>query len=421
MTSPESVEVIVVGAGIVGMATARALLQRHPGLDLLVLEAEDRPAAHQTGNNSGVLHSGLYYRPGSLKATLCAAGREAMVRYVTERGLPFERCGKLVVATTEAQVARLDELERRGRANGLEQVRRLGPAGLRAHEPRVRGVEGLWIGETGILDYRAVTHAMADDVTRSSGEVRLSRGVTDIRPDGQGFTVTTRGGRLRTRFLINCAGAHADRIADLAGHPPTSRIVPFRGEYRLLRPGRRHLVRGLVYPVPDPRFPFLGVHFTRRISGEVEAGPNAVLALSRHGYSWSQVRLRDVADLARTPGLLRMASRYWRTGAGEVARSLSTALFAHALRSLVPEVRARDLVPGGAGVRAQALDPDGTLADDFRITTGPGAYHVLSAPSPAATASLAIGQHIAEGAARHLGLRPAKVPGEDGGAPIGAT
>lgn len=404
MTSPESVEVIVVGAGIVGMATARALLARHPGLDLVVLEAEDRPAAHQTGNNSGVLHSGLYYRPDSLKAALCSEGREAMVRYVTERGIPFERCGKLVVATSAAEVGRLDELERRGRANGLTRIQRLGPAGLRAYEPRVRGVAGLWVGETGIVDYRAVTRAMAKDVTLSSGEVRLSQGVTDIRPDGQGFTVTTPRGRLRTKYLINCAGAHADRIADLAGHPPASRIVPFRGEYKLLKPERRHLVRGLIYPVPDPRFPFLGVHFTRRISGEIEAGPNAVLALSRNGYSWGRIRARDVRELGTNLAFWRMASRYWRTGLGEVARSLSTALFARALRKLIPDVRTADLIPGGAGVRAQALDPDGTLADDFRITTGPNAFHVLSAPSPAATAALAIGRHVAERASEHLGL-----------------
>ncbi|MDA1267252.1 MAG: FAD-dependent oxidoreductase, partial [Planctomycetota bacterium] len=244
----------------------------------------------------------------------------------------------------------------------------------------------------------------AKDVTLSSGEVRLSQGVTDIRPDGQGFTVTTPRGRLRTKYLINCAGAHADRIADLAGHPPASRIVPFRGEYKLLKPERRHLVRGLIYPVPDPRFPFLGVHFTRRISGEIEAGPNAVLALSRNGYSWGRIRARDVRELGTNLAFWRMASRYWRTGLGEVARSLSTALFARALRKLIPDVRTADLIPGGAGVRAQALDPNGTLADDFRITTGPNAFHVLSAPSPAATAALAIGRHVAERASEHLGL-----------------
>lgn len=421
MTAPESVDLAVIGAGIVGLATARALLKAHPGLSLVVLEAEDRPAAHQTGNNSGVIHSGLYYRPDSLKAALCREGREELYRYVAERGIPHERCGKLVVATHERELDRLDELERRGRANGLTQLQRLGPAGLRDHEPNVRGVAGLFVGETGIVDYVAVARALAWDVHTAGGEVRLGHGVRALRPDGQGFTLETSRGDVHARALVNCAGAQADRVADLAGHPPASRIVPFRGEYKVLVPERAHLVRGLIYPVPDPRFPFLGVHFTRRITGEVEAGPNAVLALSRRGYSWGQVSGRDLLALARTPGFARMASRYWRTGLGEVTRSLSTPLFARALRGLVPDVRTRDLAPGGAGVRAQALDADGTLADDFRITTGPRAFHVLSAPSPAATASLAIGRHIARQAGAHLGLRPAKVRGQDGTAGVGAA
>lgn len=409
MPSSETVDLVVIGAGIVGLATARALLAAHPGLQVVVVEAEDRPAAHQTGNNSGVIHSGLYYRPGSLKASLCREGRRALYRYLEERGIPHERCGKLVVATNEQELCRLDELERRGRANGLRELRRLGPTGLRRYEPRVRGLGGLWVGETGIVDYAGLAHSFAWDVKVLGGEVRLGRAVRAIRPDAQGFVLETARSDLRARSLVNCAGAQADRVADMAGHRPSSRVVPFRGEYKVLVPNRAHLVRGLVYPVPDPRFPFLGVHFTRRLSGEIEAGPNAVLALSRGGYSWGQVRGRDMLDLLRTPGFLRMARRYWRTGTAEVGRSLSTHLFASALRRLIPDVRASDLAPGGAGVRAQALDPDGTLADDFRITTGPGALHVLSAPSPAATASIAIGRHIAGRAARHLSLRPAKV------------
>ena len=404
MPLPESVDLAVVGAGIVGLASARALLAAHPGLDLAVLEAEDRPAAHQTGNNSGVIHSGLYYRPGSLKATLCRRGREALYRYVEERGIPFERCGKLVVATRESELPRLEELERRGRANGLRDLCRLGPAGLRDHEPGVRGISGLWVGCTGIVDYVAVARAFAWDIRAAGGAVYLSHGVRAIRPDGQGFVLETSQGRLRARNLVNCAGAHADRVARLAGERPTTRIVPFRGEYKLLRSPRRHLVRGLIYPVPDPRFPFLGVHFTRRIDGGIEAGPNAVLALARHGYRWTDVNPRDLVEILTTPGMLRMASRYWRTGLAEVLRSLSTPLFARALRRLVPAIRTSDLEPGGAGVRAQALDPDGTLADDFRITTAPRAFHVLSAPSPAATASLAIGESIAARAGDHLGL-----------------
>jgi (S)-2-hydroxyglutarate dehydrogenase len=408
LTSPENVDLVVIGAGIVGLATARTLLATHPGLDLVVLEAEDRPAAHQTGNNSGVIHSGLYYRPESLKAVLCAEGREALYRYCVERDIPHERCGKLVVATRPRELERLDELERRGRANGLSQLQRLGPAGLRDHEPRVRGLGGLWVGETGIVDYVAVARAMAWDVRAAGGEVRLSRPVRAITSDGAGFVFETAAGVLRARHLVNCAGAQADRMAKLAGHAPNCRIVPFRGEYKVLVPERRNLVRGLIYPVPDPRFPFLGVHFTRRVGGEIEAGPNAVLALSRNGYSWGDVSPRDLGDLASYGGFWRMAARYWRTGLGEVLRSFSTQAFAHALRRLVPDVRAGDLAPGGAGVRAQALDPDGTLADDFRIVAAPGAYHVLCAPSPAATASLAIGRHVARGAAAHLGLSRGK-------------
>ncbi len=403
MNGQESFDLCVVGAGIVGLSTARALLARSK-VGLIVLEAEDRPAGHQSGHNSGVLHSGLYYRPGSLKAALCTEGREAMVRYCEERRLPFERCGKIVVATRAEEIPALDELERRGRANGLEGIERLGPEGLRAHEPEVAGIEGLWVPQTGILDYRAVAYALVRDVEAGGGIVRLRAAAGSIADDGERWIVETPAGTIRARFLVNCAGLHADLVARRAGHRTSSRIVPFRGEYKLLRPERRNLVRHLVYPVPDPRFPFLGVHFTRGIDGSREAGPNAVLALARHGYRWRDVSLRDVWSMASYTGFWRMAARYGSTGLSEVHRSLSHAAFTRALQRLLPAIRAEDLLPGGSGVRAQAVDPDGSLADDFRFVEAPRALHVLSAPSPAATASLAIGRTIAEQARRAFGM-----------------
>jgi L-2-hydroxyglutarate oxidase len=364
-----------------------------------------------------VIHSGLYYRPGSHKAKLCATGREALMRYVAERGIAHERCGKIVVATTEREVAALEELERRGRANGLTGITRLGPEGIREHEPQVRGLAGLHVAETGIVDFKAVTLAYAEDVQAAGGELRLSTPAGAIRREGDHFHITTPAGEVRARYLINCGGLQADRIARRAGVTPTARIVPFRGEYAVLRPEKRSLVKNLIYPVPDPRFPFLGVHFTRGVDGEVEAGPNAVLALARHGYRWRDVSIPDLLELAAFGGFWRMAARYWRTALGEIHRSLSLGALTTALQRLMPDLERGDLAPGGSGVRAQALDPDGTLADDFRFDEGPGSLHVLSAPSPAATASLAIGDAIAERARAHFGLEvgrdrePSKGPG----------
>lgn len=384
----------VIGAGLVGLASARALLGRRPR-SLVVLEAEDRPAAHQSGHNSGVIHSGIYYRPGSLKARLCAEGRTALERYCEERGIAWERCGKVIVATDESQLPALQVLQERAPQNGLDGVVRLGPEGLREHEPHVAGVAGLFVPHTGIVDYVGVARAYAEDVVGRGGDVRLGHGVAGIRRADGGFVLETAAGEVRARYLLNCAGARSDRIARRAGLRPRARIVPFRGEYKLLRPERAHLVRNLIYPVPDPRFPFLGVHFTRRIEGGIEAGPNAVLALSRDGYRWRDVNPLDLADMARFPGFWRMGLRYWRTGLGEMHRSLSHLAFTRALQVLLPDLDGRDLVPGGSGVRAQALGPDGKLLDDFHIETQPGAVHVLCAPSPAATASLAIGEEIA--------------------------
>lgn len=392
---PERFEFVVVGGGIVGMATAWSLTRAgHPGV--LVLEAEPVLAAHQTGRNSGVIHSGLYYKPGSLKARLCAQGRDAMYRLCQERGILHERCGKVVVATEPGQVPQLDELERRGRANGLGGMRRASPEEIREREPFVRCLDGLIVDETGIVSFASVLRELRLLVEESGGVVRLDEGVVDLAPDAGGVRVQSTRNTYHAGTLINCAGLQSDRVARLAGVEPGVRIVPFRGEYYDLLPHARHLVRDLIYPVPDPSFPFLGVHFTRATDGVVEAGPNAVLALAREGYDWWTASWRDLASSLGYPGFWRLARKHWRMGWMEVRRSLDRALFLRALQQLVPALRDSDITPGRAGVRAQALLPDGRLVDDFHIVEAEGMVHVLNAPSPAATASLAIGRAIAE-------------------------
>jgi L-2-hydroxyglutarate oxidase len=388
-------DVAIVGGGAVGLATAYAL--SCAGFPLIaVLEAEPTLAAHQTGNNSGVIHSGLYYKPGSLKAANCTAGREALYRFCAEHGVAHERCGKLVVATEERELPALEELIRRGTANGLDDLRRLGPEELREHEPHVAGIAGIWVKETGIVDYKAVARTLARLVSTAGGSVltdwrmsRLERRTNEL------VLISQRGAEVRARMLVNCAGLQSDRVAMLCGLTPTVRICPFRGEYYELVPERQHLVRNLIYPVPDPRFPFLGVHFTRMIGGGVEAGPNAVLAYKREGYRHRDVSIRDLWSLATWPGFWSMATTHARTGLGEMYRSLVPSAFAQALARLVPEVRLQDLRRAGAGVRAQALGRDGKLLDDFHIITGERMVHVLNAPSPAATACLTIGESIA--------------------------
>ncbi len=387
-------DVAIVGGGIVGLATAMALA-RLSKASLIVLEAEQRLAAHQTGHNSGVIHSGLYYKPGSLKARLCVEGREALYRFCAERGLEHERCGKVVVASDERELATLALLEERGRANGLQGVRRLDADELREHEPHVRGRAGLHVPDTGIVDFAGVAGAYADVVREAGHEVRTGARLLEVRASADGVQLETSGGSLRCRHLVNCAGLQSDRVARLCGVRPGLRIVPFRGEYYELVAARRSLVRNLVYPVPDPRFPFLGVHFTRTIDGAVEAGPNAVLAFRREGYDRFDVSLRDTIDVATYGGFWRLAGRFWRTGASEFLRSFSKRAFVRSLQRLVPELREEDVVRAGAGVRAQAVDPGGVLVDDFRIVDGEWAVHVLNAPSPAATASIAIGRHVA--------------------------
>ena len=380
---------VVVGGGILGLATAHRILLDRPGASVTVLEKEDRWAAHQTGHNSGVIHAGVYYAPGSLKASFCTGGRLSMVDFCREYGVPYRICGKLVVATRPEEVPRLRALHARSLANGLD-VRMLTPEQAREHEPHVSCVAAMHVPETGIVDFGAVCRTLADLLTEAGADLRLGTRVTAIH----GSVVETTGGEVPADVVVNCAGLHADRVARLAGVRPEARIVPFRGEYYELRPERRDLVRGLVYPVPDPQLPFLGVHLTRTIHGSVHAGPNAVLALSREGYSWREVRLRDLAEAAAFPGLWRLARRHYRYGAAEVGRSLSTALFVRSLARLVPDITPDDVVPAGAGVRAQAVRRSGDLVDDFLISRRGRQVHVLNAPSPAATSALAIARHV---------------------------
>ncbi len=392
-------EILVVGGGIVGLAAARALAVGH-GRAVTLLEAGPELAAHQTGHNSGVIHAGLYYRPGSRKAETCAAGRRAIYAYLAERGIPHERCGKLVVALDEAELTRLDELERRGRANGLVGLERLDASGLREVEPHAAGVAALHVAETGIVDYRRVAAALADDLRAAGGRIETAARVTGIRRrDGQVIAETSQGARWAAPFLVGCAGLGSDRLAVAAGLEPGVRIVPFRGDYCELVPAARHLVRGLIYPVPDPDLPFLGVHFTRRIDGAIEAGPNAVLAWKREGYSRAAFSPADAMATLGFPGFWRFAPRYAGIGWREYRRAWSRRRFAAELRRLLPELTDDALRPAGCGVRAQALGRDGRLVDDFVWLEADRMLHVLNAPSPAATASLAIGEEIAARAA----------------------
>lgn len=391
-------DVLVIGGGIVGLSTAYAVSRAAPGTRVVVLEKEQGPARHQTGRNSGVIHSGVYYRPGSLKARYAVRGAAEMVKFCAEYGLPHQVTGKLIVATERAELPRLHALVQRGRENGIP-VRELGPAQITEYEPWVRGVAAIHVGTTGVCDYGAVAAQLAE---ASRADIRYGAEVVAVDRRPWGVAVRTADGTIvRAGVLVNCAGLHCDRVARLAGDDPGMRIVPFRGEYYEL--ARPELVRGLVYPVPDPAFPFLGVHLTRGIDGGVHVGPNAVPALGREGYGWSVVRPRELAGTLAWPGSWRIARRHWRYGAGELHRSVSKRAFTEAVRRLLPAVAPEDLRRAPAGVRAQAVLRDGTLVDDFLIREARRTVHVLNAPSPAATASLPIGREVARRALAHLG------------------
>lgn len=392
----ERSDFLILGGGIVGLATAWQLNRRFQQASVVVLEKEYRLAEHQTGRNSGVLHSGIYYKPGSLRATNCRTGKHAMVEFCAEHGVPHEICGKVIVAVSQAELPNLNRIFERGQQNGVV-CSLIGPERLREIEPHAAGVQAIHVPEAGIVNYRRVTEKLAELVTASSGQIVTSARATAIRRDGPDVVVTTTAGDFAAGTLINCTGLHSDRIAALAGAKPAAKIVPFRGEYYELRPEAEHLCRHLIYPVPDPNFPFLGVHFTRMIEGGVECGPNAVLAFAREGYTKTTVNLRDLAEALTYPGFLRLAWKYWPKGLGEMWRSVSKQAFVRALQRLVPELRSEHLVSGRAGVRAQALARDGSLVDDFLIESNGPIVNVLNAPSPAATSALNIGKLIVDG------------------------
>lgn len=388
--------IAVVGAGIVGLAVAREL-QHRGGAEITVLEKEDRIAAHQTSHNSGVAHAGVYYEPGSLKATLCRQGIELLKDYCAGNAVPYEECGKLIVAREESELGRLEEIERRARANRVPGIRRLDANGMSELEPAVRGIAALHSPHTAIVDFPGVARALANDIERGGGSIRLGFEATALRHLGSQVEVSSRAGeRLGFDRIVVCPGLQADRVARLAGGGREPAIVPFRGEYYRLVPERSHLIRGLVYPVPDPAYPFLGVHFTRRIDGGVEIGPNAILALAREGYRRRDVSPRDIAQMLAWPGFRRLARRHWRTGVWELRGSLSRREFIARARTFVPELAVADVEPAPAGLRAQAVDRDGSLVDDFRIGELPGVVTVRNAPSPAATSSLAIARYLSE-------------------------
>ena len=398
-------DIAVVGGGIVGLATAYRLLQAHPDLRLVLVEKEERFGAHQTSHNSGVIHSGLYYKPGSAKARTCVGGGELMKQFCREHGIRFEICGKIVVATEEREIPALEELHRRGTANGVPDLAVIGPERIREIEPHATtGIRALHVPHAGIIAYEEVGVKLGELIAKAGGELRLGTRLLGIREAQGGLVLETTKGVVHAKNLVSCAGLHSDRVARMEGGDPGAKIIPFRGEYYDLVPERCSLVKGLIYPVPDARFPFLGVHFTRTVHGGVEAGPNAVLAFRREGYKKHQVSLRDLAEVLTYPGFWKLAAKFWRTGFDEMVRSFSKRAFVAALQKLVPDLREADVERAGAGVRAQALARSGALVDDFLIVERPRALHVCNAPSPAATASLAIGGEIVRVAEEKFGL-----------------
>lgn len=389
-------DLTIIGGGIIGLASALTIVQKHPSLKIAVLEKEAQLAVHQTGHNSGVIHSGIYYKPGSLKARTCVTGAKALFAFCDEHSIPYERCGKVVVATAADELPRLEELHRRGTANGVEGLEMVGPERLRELEPHASGIKALHVPTTGIIDFSHVAHTYARLVQERGGVIKTQTQVQKILHRDLGLVLETSQGIVRSKFLINCGGLFCDRVARMTGAHIDLQIVPFRGEYYTIAPHRRSLVKNLIYPVPDPALPFLGVHFTRTIDGMVEAGPNAVLAFAREGYRKTDFIPRDLKETLTFPGFWRMARKYWKTGMGEMYRSYSKSAFLKALQRLLPDLQERDLQSGGSGVRAQAIASNGMLIDDFVVLHSDNTLHVLNAPSPGATSSLAIGQYIAE-------------------------
>lgn len=389
-------DLLVVGAGIIGLATAREILSRRPSLRVVIVDKEPAIGLHQTGHNSGVIHSGIYYAPGSLKAQLCVAGGKLLTQYCDERGIAYDRCGKVIVALNEAELPRLEELYRRGTANGVQGLEFIEPERIRELEPHLVGVRGLLSPSTGIIDYSQVAASYARDIEAAGGEIWLGHEVQSMGRRGKETVVQTSLGTVLAGSVIVCAGLHADRLAALSGAPADPRIVPFRGDYYVLPAARRHLARNLIYPVPDPAFPFLGVHFTRRMNGDVWLGPNAVLAFAREGYERLDLNPGDLGEVLGFSGFRKLAMKYWQTGLAEMWRDFSKAAFLKSLQAYVPEIQLSDLLPGPSGVRAQALDSDGVLVDDFVVHQSDGILHVRNAPSPAATSSLAIAGLIAD-------------------------
>lgn len=388
-------DIVIIGGGIIGCATAMSLLNNSK-YKVLIIEAEDKLAAHQTGNNSGVIHSGLYYKPGSLKARNCAEGRDLLYRFCEENGIPYKKCGKIVVAIEECEVEPLNMLYERGIANGLDRLKKLTANELKEYEPNVKGVAGLFVPQTGIVDFLKVTNTFAQLIKEAGSEIETDCKFISINRLGEELILQTSRGDIKSKFLVNCGGLYSDRIAKACDVNPGLQIIPFRGEYYKLTEEKEHLVKNLIYPVPDPKFPFLGVHFTRMINGGIEAGPNAVLTFKREGYNKTDFSLKDVYQMLTYPGFWKIASKYYKMGFGEFYRSLNKKAFVKALQKLVPDVQLNDIAKGGSGVRAQALEPNGNLIDDFRILEAKRMIHVLNAPSPAATASISIGNRIAK-------------------------
>ncbi|WMN06837.1 L-2-hydroxyglutarate oxidase [Marivirga arenosa] len=389
-------DIIIVGGGIVGLATALKIKQKNSKLSVLLLEKEEKLAQHQTGNNSGVIHSGVYYKPGSLKAKNCIDGYNQLLKFCDEEGVPYELCGKVIVATDKSELPTLSMIEERGNQNGLSGLLRLTKEEVKEREPYVNGIAGIYVPQTGIIDYTAVSLKYAEKFQELGGEIILSQKVTDIQEKGGVTTVITNNNSYETKLVVNCAGLYSDKIAKLTTEKLDLKIIPFRGEYFMIKPEKQYLIKNLVYPVPDPNFPFLGVHFTRMINGGIEAGPNAVLAFKREGYRKSLFNLVELGESLAWPGFQKVAAKYWKTGFGEMYRSFSKSAFTTALQKLLPDITESDLTPGGAGVRAQACDRNGGLIDDFLILEESNAVNVCNAPSPAATSSLSIGDHVSD-------------------------